>query len=184
MIPSAFGAPRSPVLTPLPAAAPHRKENSPKFIPDPTPSPGPTPCPARLWGSQHSRMVWRDPKSHPVPPPTAPGCSQPCPAWPWALPGIIQGQPQLLWEFHPSQEFPIPNLPPIPALWQWEPFPVSCPSIPCPQSLSSSPGAPSGPGRALSSPWSFSSPGEHSQLSQAWSSSGTGGSLATPSPTS
>uniref|UniRef100_A0A8D2NIE2 Protein Wnt n=1 Tax=Zonotrichia albicollis TaxID=44394 RepID=A0A8D2NIE2_ZONAL len=24
------------------------------------------------------------------------GCSKPCPAWPWALPGI-QGQPQLLW---------------------------------------------------------------------------------------
>ncbi|XP_068891788.1 cytotoxic granule associated RNA binding protein TIA1 isoform X3 [Aphelocoma coerulescens] len=29
----------------------------------------------------------------------------------------------------------------------WKPFPVSCPFIPCPQSLSSSPGAPLGPAR-------------------------------------
>uniref|UniRef100_A0A8C0ZH81 Dedicator of cytokinesis 1 n=1 Tax=Cyanistes caeruleus TaxID=156563 RepID=A0A8C0ZH81_CYACU len=37
------------------------------------------------------------------------------------------------------------------------PFPVSCPSMPCPQSLSSSPGAPSGPARGSEvSPWSFS----------------------------
>ncbi|CAN8218369.1 unnamed protein product, partial [Coccothraustes coccothraustes] len=49
---------------------------------------------------------------------------------------------------HPaSQEFPVPSLPPIPALWHWEPFPGSCPSMPCPQSLCSSPGAPPGPAR-------------------------------------
>uniref|UniRef100_A0A8D2MIR1 BZIP domain-containing protein n=1 Tax=Zonotrichia albicollis TaxID=44394 RepID=A0A8D2MIR1_ZONAL len=53
-------------------------------------------------------MVWvgRDLKAHPVPPlpwagtpPTVPRCSKSHPPWPWALPGI-QGQPQLLWEFH------------------------------------------------------------------------------------
>ena len=37
------------------------------------------------------------------------------------------------------------KIPSSPALGQWEPFPVSCPSLPCPQSLCSSPGAPSGP---------------------------------------
>ncbi|XP_071293362.1 thrombospondin-type laminin G domain and EAR repeat-containing protein isoform X1 [Agelaius tricolor] len=55
--------------------------------------------------SQNPRMVWvgSDLKALPVPPlpwagtpSTVPGCSKPCPAWPWALPGI-QGQPQLLW---------------------------------------------------------------------------------------
>uniref|UniRef100_A0A674HSA1 GRAM domain-containing protein n=1 Tax=Taeniopygia guttata TaxID=59729 RepID=A0A674HSA1_TAEGU len=79
-------------------------------------------------------------------PPTVPGCSKPCPAWPWALPGIQGGHP-VPGPAHPAREQFLPNLPSIPALWQWEPFPVSCPSRPCPQSLSSSPGAPSGPAR-------------------------------------
>uniref|UniRef100_A0A8C9MEJ2 E3 ubiquitin-protein ligase TRIM9 n=1 Tax=Serinus canaria TaxID=9135 RepID=A0A8C9MEJ2_SERCA len=49
----------------------------------------------------------------------------------------------------PPSQPGIPNSqsPSIPALWHWEPFPGSCPSIPCPQSLSSSPGAPPGPAR-------------------------------------
>uniref|UniRef100_A0A8C5JLH8 [histone H3]-lysine(9) N-methyltransferase n=1 Tax=Junco hyemalis TaxID=40217 RepID=A0A8C5JLH8_JUNHY len=78
--------------------------------------------------------------------------STPCPAWPWALPGI-QGQPQLLWALcaracPPSQGriyfiYLILNF----LSFSLKPFPVSCPSIPCPQSLSSSPGAPLGPGR-------------------------------------
>uniref|UniRef100_A0A8C5TZC6 Uncharacterized protein n=1 Tax=Malurus cyaneus samueli TaxID=2593467 RepID=A0A8C5TZC6_9PASS len=44
-----------------------------------------------------------------------------------------------------GNSFPIshPSLPSV----SLKPFPVSCPSIPCPQSLSSSPGAPSGPAR-------------------------------------
>uniref|UniRef100_A0A8C5TYZ2 Sushi domain-containing protein n=1 Tax=Malurus cyaneus samueli TaxID=2593467 RepID=A0A8C5TYZ2_9PASS len=36
---------------------------------------------------------------------TVPGCSQPCPARPWTIPGI-QEQSQLLWEFHPSPSPP------------------------------------------------------------------------------
>uniref|UniRef100_A0A8U7NJP0 Uncharacterized protein n=1 Tax=Corvus moneduloides TaxID=1196302 RepID=A0A8U7NJP0_CORMO len=48
---------------------------------------------------------------------------------------------------HPPREQFLPNLPSIPALWRWDPFPVSCPSMPCPQSLCSSSGAPSGPAR-------------------------------------
>uniref|UniRef100_A0A674HRL8 Kinesin motor domain-containing protein n=1 Tax=Taeniopygia guttata TaxID=59729 RepID=A0A674HRL8_TAEGU len=96
--------------------------------------------------------AWSTPKHHGIPewfglegtlkliqfqsPPTVPGCSQPCPAWPWALPGI-QGQPQLLWApvprpaHPPSQEF-LPQIPSSPALWQWKPFPLSCPSSPLP----------------------------------------------------
>uniref|UniRef100_A0A8C5J6X7 FA complementation group M n=1 Tax=Junco hyemalis TaxID=40217 RepID=A0A8C5J6X7_JUNHY len=42
-----------------------------------------------------------------------------------------------------NSQFPISH----PSLWHWEPFPGSCPSIPCPQSLCSSPGAPPGPAR-------------------------------------
>uniref|UniRef100_A0A8C5IDI5 Uncharacterized protein n=1 Tax=Junco hyemalis TaxID=40217 RepID=A0A8C5IDI5_JUNHY len=50
------------------------------------------------------RVVWveMDPKATQYTPamagtlPTIPGCSKPCPTWPWALPGI-QGLPQLLW---------------------------------------------------------------------------------------
>ena len=37
----------------------------------------------------------------------------------WDIPWI-QEQPQLLWQFQPSQEFPIPNLPSIPALIQFK----------------------------------------------------------------
>jgi len=50
-------------------------------------------------------MLWlrRDLNDHLVPTPvpwagtlsTRPGCSRPCPAWPWTLPG--RGQPQVLW---------------------------------------------------------------------------------------
>uniref|UniRef100_A0A8C9NU11 Uncharacterized protein n=1 Tax=Serinus canaria TaxID=9135 RepID=A0A8C9NU11_SERCA len=53
-----------------------------------------------------------------------------------------------------GEDKPLPTLPDsnpaqIPAqspLSQWQPFPGSCPSVPCPQSLSSSPGAPPGSG--------------------------------------
>uniref|UniRef100_A0A8C9NT09 Uncharacterized protein n=1 Tax=Serinus canaria TaxID=9135 RepID=A0A8C9NT09_SERCA len=68
----------------------------------------------------------------------------------------------------PGEQFLIPNTPSIPAPWQWDPYPVSCPSMPCPKSLSSSPGAPLGPGRG--SELSLEpSPGQHPQLSQAGS---------------
>jgi len=50
-------------------------------------------------------MIWvrSDLKDHLVQPPlpstgkpsTTPGCSKPCPTWPWTLPG--RGHPQLLW---------------------------------------------------------------------------------------
>ncbi|NXK61517.1 KSR2 Kinase, partial [Sylvietta virens] len=60
---------------------------------------------------------------------------------------------------HRVDEAHTPNLPTLPGnnscpishpalpSGSGKPFPVSCPSIPCPQSLSSSPGAPLGPGR-------------------------------------
>ena len=66
-------------------------------------------------------------------PPAVPGCSKPCPAWPWTLPGM--GSPQLFGQHvpglpHPhSEEFPS-NLPSSPALWHWE-------AIPCVLSLHS-----------------------------------------------
>uniref|UniRef100_A0A674GB90 High mobility group nucleosome binding domain 5 n=73 Tax=Neoaves TaxID=3078114 RepID=A0A674GB90_TAEGU len=39
--------------------------------------------------SQHG-LGWKRPQisSGPVPSPTIPGCSKPCPAWPWMLPGM------------------------------------------------------------------------------------------------
>jgi len=53
----------------------------------------------------YHRMVWvgRDLIDHIIPTPlpwtgtrsTRPGCSEPCPAWPWTLPDV--GHPQLLW---------------------------------------------------------------------------------------
>ncbi|XP_054370879.1 small lysine-rich protein 1 [Molothrus ater] len=59
----------------------------------------------------------------------------------------MQGQPQLLWQSQPSQEFLIAKIPSLAALWHWEPFPGCCPCRPWPQSLCSSPGAPAGPAR-------------------------------------
>ncbi|CAN8207787.1 unnamed protein product, partial [Coccothraustes coccothraustes] len=46
----------------------------------------------------------------------------------------------------PSQQF-LAKIPAQSPLSQWQPFPGSCPSVPCPQSLSSSPRAPPGPGK-------------------------------------
>ncbi|NWT99146.1 KSR2 Kinase, partial [Urocynchramus pylzowi] len=63
-------------------------------------------------------------------PSTVPGCSQPHPAWPWALPGM-QGQSQL--NLPPREPFH-PRIPPIPALWQREEEVV--PPYPVPPSLS------------------------------------------------
>ncbi|KFO62526.1 Cartilage matrix protein, partial [Corvus brachyrhynchos] len=54
------------------------------------------------------------------------GCSKPqCPAWPWALPGI-QGQPQLLWQFHASPCPPCQGT-----------IPAQDPIQPCPLALGS-----------------------------------------------
>ncbi|XP_058279418.1 uncharacterized protein LOC131378699 [Hirundo rustica] len=82
-----------------------------------------------------------------------PGCS-------WTLPGI-QGHPVPGPPHPPRQQFH-PNLPPIPALWQWE-------AIPCvlslqPLSLSSSPGSPARGSELSLEPFPFRA--EHSQLSQ------------------
>ena len=62
---------------------------------------------SRLCAMNHRILEWywvgRNLKDHLVPTPvswtgtpsTKPGCSKPCPTWPWALPG--RGQPQPLW---------------------------------------------------------------------------------------
>ena len=55
-------------------------------------------------------------------PSTIPGCSNPNPAWPWALPGL-QGQPQLLWIISLSCQEPIPEQLQSEAV-QWIPVPV------------------------------------------------------------
>ena len=61
---------------------------------------------------------------------------------------LCQGLPTL----PGNNSFPISH-PSLPS-GSGKPFPVSCPSVPCPQSLCSSPGAPLSPGRTLSSPQS------------------------------
>uniref|UniRef100_A0A8C3XYB5 Protein scribble homolog n=1 Tax=Catharus ustulatus TaxID=91951 RepID=A0A8C3XYB5_CATUS len=55
-------------------------------------------------------LVEREGAEQPGTPSPAPGCSKPCPTWPWALPGMEQ--PQLLWApsaSPPSQEGFLPS---------------------------------------------------------------------------
>jgi len=72
----------------------------------------------------YHRMVWvgRDLKDHLVPSPlpwtgtpfTRPGCSKPCPTWPWTLPGrggihSFSGQPVPVFH-HPHRKEILPNI--------------------------------------------------------------------------
>ncbi|NWH97249.1 KSR2 Kinase, partial [Tichodroma muraria] len=68
---------------------------------------------------------------------TVPGCSKPCPTWPWAIPGI-QGQPQLLWA--PCARACPPSQGTIPSQYPITPCPLAVGShslgpVTCPKSL-------------------------------------------------
>ncbi|KAM4783680.1 uncharacterized protein ACIQIH_006372 [Cyanocitta cristata] len=118
-------------------------------------------APARGGSKTHRTIwAWKDLKAHPVPalpragtPPTVPGCSspnvQPGPEHCQGSRGshscsgrTLPGPPP-----PPSQEFPIPNLPSIAALWHWEAIPCVLSLRPLEILSPSFPAAPSGTGR-------------------------------------